>query len=86
MMTFELLCRLRATSFTGLSSCSFIGHYMFRPDWPSSGVQVVMVKNSAAHCNAGFFPPTVFAFGYFDYVNGVAQRRHISSGVRSMCI
>jgi hypothetical protein len=23
----------------------------------SSGVQVVMVKDSAAHCNAGFFSP-----------------------------
>jgi hypothetical protein len=25
---------------------------MFRPNWPPSGVQVVMVKDSAAHCNA----------------------------------
>jgi hypothetical protein len=24
---------------------------MFRPNWPSSGVQVVMIKGSAAHCN-----------------------------------
>jgi hypothetical protein len=32
---------------------------MFQPNWPSSGVQVVMVKDSAAHCNAVFFPPTV---------------------------
>jgi hypothetical protein len=29
---------------------------MFRPNWPSSGVHVVMVKDSAAaHCNAVFF-------------------------------
>jgi hypothetical protein len=39
---------------------------MFRPNWPSSGVQVV--KDSAAHCNAVFFPPIVVAFGYFGYV------------------
>jgi hypothetical protein len=37
----------------------FIGHYIFRPNWPSSGVQVVMVKDSAAHCSAGFFPRIV---------------------------
>jgi hypothetical protein len=41
---------------------------MFRPNWPSSGVQVVIVKDSDAHCNAGFFPPIVVAFGYFGYV------------------
>jgi heme exporter protein D len=41
---------------------------MFRPNWPSSGVQVVMVKDSAAHCNAVFFPPIVVASGYFGYV------------------
>jgi hypothetical protein len=29
---------------------------MFQPNWPPSGVQVVMIKDSAAHCNAGFFP------------------------------
>jgi hypothetical protein len=27
-----------------------------------------MVKDSAAHCNAVFFPPTVVASGYFGYV------------------
>jgi hypothetical protein len=36
-------------------SYSFIGHYIFRPNWPSSGVQVIMVKDSAVHCNAVFF-------------------------------
>jgi hypothetical protein len=41
---------------------------MFRPNWPSSGVQVVMVKNSAAHCSAIFFLPIVVASGYFGYV------------------
>jgi hypothetical protein len=36
---------------------------MFQPNWPSSGVQVAMVKDSAAHCNAVFFPPIVVASG-----------------------
>jgi diacylglycerol kinase len=36
---------------------------MFRPNWPSSGVQVV-VTESAAHCNAVFFPPVLVASGY----------------------
>jgi hypothetical protein len=44
---------------------SFTGHYMFRPNWPSSGVQV---KESAAHCNTVIFPPNLVASGYFDYV------------------
>jgi hypothetical protein len=57
-----------ATSFSVLSSYSFIGHYMLWPNWPSSGVQVVMVKDSSAHCNAVFFPPTEVASGYFGYV------------------
>jgi hypothetical protein len=67
-MTLELLRRLCAMSFTILSLYSFIGHYMFRPNWQSSGVEVVMVKDSAAHCNAVFFPPTVVISGYFGYV------------------
>jgi hypothetical protein len=66
--TLEILCRLSATSFTVLFSYSFIGHYMFRPNWPSSGVQVVLRKDSAARCNAVFFPPIVVASGYFGYV------------------
>jgi hypothetical protein len=37
---------------------------MFRPNWPSSGVQVVIVKDSAVHCNAIFFPRSVVASGY----------------------
>jgi hypothetical protein len=41
---------------------------MFWPNWPSSGVQVVIVKNSAAHCNAVLFPPIVVASGDFGYV------------------
>jgi hypothetical protein len=28
-----------------------------------------MVKDSAAHCNAVFFPPIVLASGYFEYVD-----------------
>jgi hypothetical protein len=39
----------------------FIGPYMFPPNWPSSGAQVVMFKDSAAHYNAVIFPPTVVA-------------------------
>jgi hypothetical protein len=54
-LTLELLCSLRATSFTILSSFFFIGHYMFWPNWPPSDVQVVMVKDPASHCNAVFF-------------------------------
>jgi hypothetical protein len=42
---------------------------MFRPNWPSSGVQGVTGKDSAAHCNAVFFPPTVVASDYFGYVD-----------------
>jgi hypothetical protein len=38
---------------------------MFRFNLPSSGVQVVMVKDSAAHCNVVFFPSIVVASGYF---------------------
>jgi hypothetical protein len=41
---------------------------MFRPNCPSSGVQVVMDKDSAALCNAGYFPSIVVASGYFGYV------------------
>jgi hypothetical protein len=41
---------------------------MFRPNWPSSGVQVVVVNYCAAHCNAGFFPPIVVVSGYFGNV------------------
>jgi hypothetical protein len=67
-LTLELLCRLCATSFTILSSYSFIGHYMFRPNWPPSGVHVVMVKESPAHCNAIFISPTLVASGCFGYV------------------
>jgi hypothetical protein len=52
---FGALCRLSATSLTILSLFSFIGHYMFRPNWTSTGVQVVMVKNSAAHSNVVLF-------------------------------
>jgi hypothetical protein len=37
---------------------------MFQPNWPSSGVQVVMVKDSAAHCNAVYSPPILVACGY----------------------
>lgn len=54
-LTLELLCHLCATSFTILSSYSFVGHYLFQPNWPSSDVQVVMVKDSAVNCNAVFF-------------------------------
>jgi hypothetical protein len=67
-LTSQLLCRLCASSFTIPSSSSFIGYCMFRPNWPSSGVQVVMVKGSAAHCDMVIFPPIVVASDYFGYV------------------
>jgi hypothetical protein len=41
---------------------------MFRPNRPSSGVQGVVVKGSAVHCNAGFIPPVLVTSGYFGYV------------------
>jgi hypothetical protein len=41
---------------------------MFRPDWPSSGVQVFMVRDSAVRCNAVLFSRIVVASGYFSYV------------------
>jgi hypothetical protein len=41
---------------------------MFRPNWPSSGVQVVVVKDSAVRGNAVFFLPIVVVSGYFGYV------------------
>jgi hypothetical protein len=51
-----LLCRLCATSVNILSSFSlYCCHYMFRPNRPSSGVQVVVMKESAAHCEAVLF-------------------------------
>jgi hypothetical protein len=41
---------------------------MFQPNSPSSGVEVLKVKESAALCNALFFPPIVVVYGYFGYV------------------
>jgi hypothetical protein len=51
-------------SFTILSSYSFIGHYIFRPNQTPSDVQVVMFKKSAAHCNAVLLPQIFVASGY----------------------
>jgi hypothetical protein len=42
---------------------------MYRTNWPSSCLQVVMVKDFAAHCNAGFFPTILVAYDYFAYVD-----------------
>jgi hypothetical protein len=41
---------------------------MFQPNWPSSSVHIIMVKDSAAHCSAVFFPPIAVASDYFGYV------------------
>jgi hypothetical protein len=41
---------------------------MLRLNWPSSGVQVFMVKDFAVHCNTVIFPPILVASGYFGYV------------------
>lgn len=43
--------RLCATSVNILSS-SLYSHYLFRPSRPSSGVHVIVTKESAAHRNA----------------------------------
>jgi hypothetical protein len=42
-------CRLYAMSFNILSSSSLYCHNMFWPNQRSSGVQVVVMKDSAAH-------------------------------------
>jgi hypothetical protein len=41
---------------------------MFRPKWPSSGVQIVVFQDSAAHCNAGFFLLLLLSLVIFGYV------------------
>jgi hypothetical protein len=46
-----LLC-MRDTSVTILSSFSLYWHCMFRPNQPLSGVQFVVIKESAVRCNA----------------------------------
>jgi hypothetical protein len=50
--SFRFFCHLRATSVNILSSFSLYCHYMFQSNRPSSGVQVVVMKESATHCNA----------------------------------
>jgi hypothetical protein len=58
-----------------LPSCSIVPQPTALPHAPaSSGVQIVVFKNSAAHCNAVFFPPILVASGYFGYV-GYYNRR-----------
>jgi hypothetical protein len=57
---------------------SLFGHYMFRPNLPSSNVQVFMVKDSAAHCNEVLFPPIVVASGYFGLCGLPNKTEHIS--------
>jgi hypothetical protein len=51
----RIFCRLCATSVNIFSSLSLYCDYMFRPNRPSSGVQVVTMKESAAHCNSVLF-------------------------------
>jgi hypothetical protein len=53
---------------------------MFRPNWPSSGAQVVVAKEYTAHCKAVFFPPILVASGCFDYVG----YRQFYSGVLTL--
>jgi hypothetical protein len=60
-LTSEFLWRVSAKPFTFLSSYFCIGDYRFRPNWPSSGVQVVVADGSTSHCNAVLFPPMVVA-------------------------
>jgi hypothetical protein len=40
--------------------------YMFRPNRPSSGAQVVVMKESAAHCNAVL----LFLYNYLGLILG----------------
>jgi hypothetical protein len=60
---------------------------MFRPNWPSSGVQVVVVKDSAPHCNAVFFPPVVVSCGYFGETDGNPhnQNNRVGYGTALIC-
>jgi hypothetical protein len=48
---FRFFCSLCATSANILSLFSLHCHYMFWSNWPSSDVQVVVTKETAAHCN-----------------------------------
>jgi hypothetical protein len=73
-----------ATSFTVLSSYSFIGQDISLLNRPSSGVQVVMVKDFAAHCNSILFPPIAVASGYFGYV-GYHQSLYVCPRVLRGC-
>jgi hypothetical protein len=41
---------------------------MFRPKWPSSGVQFVVFQDSAAHCNSAFFLLLLLPLVIFGYV------------------
>jgi hypothetical protein len=52
---------------------------MFRANWPSSGVQVVMVKDSAAHCNAVFFPPIVHNHNNLYILRWPVRPKHVVS-------
>jgi hypothetical protein len=42
-----------ATSFTVPSSHSFIGHYMFRPNWPSLSVQEAYTQSLITYATLG---------------------------------
>jgi hypothetical protein len=48
----SIFCRVCATSVNILSSSSLHCHYTFRPIRTSSGIQVVLMKDSGAHCDA----------------------------------
>jgi hypothetical protein len=47
--TFYYLC---ATSVFTHCLLFIVYHYMFWTNWPSSGVQALVMKKSVAHCNA----------------------------------
>jgi hypothetical protein len=40
---------------------------MFQPNWPTSCVQVVVIKESAAHCKAVYFSYVVASDYYYYY-------------------
>jgi hypothetical protein len=55
---------------------------MFRPNRPSSGLRVVVVKDSAARCNMGFFPATQLPL--VTLVMGVARANYSTKGTSEL--
>jgi hypothetical protein len=60
-----------------LLTSSVYCHYMFRPNQPSSGVQVVVMKDSAAQCNAVLLFLCSCVRLILDYVGQQAVAMHV---------